>query len=271
MKKAKATSSKFPNMNIVDWNLISDNEPKVLRATKNKPVMKKILKNFLNADALFNDPSFCPPDLVIKYFQLLQISVRCLSEENSKLRKINNEQKNTIETLRKSTCLPKKVHHNHHTVTNTIYQCQFCTLAFKSLHYLQKHVQKAHPINQESKRKVKIIENPKEKQRKKPKISSSAPPSEKKYDKEYMIDEFKAALMHYDTIRQVEQEERNVEIQKRLRKIEEKINGLKDENQDCNSSEIPLINTEPNKNLDATYSIHYSESVDISGSIDPVD
>jgi hypothetical protein len=178
----------------VDWNLIDEIDPKVLMVTNDTSKMKKVVKNFLNANCLFEDPSFCPIDLVYKYFQILQISVKNLCDENRHLRKLCAEQKsiNKENETKYKDMVEKAKKEKPESPKQTIYQCAFCPKAFYSKEYLHKHIQKSHQEDLAKLSKEYAKEPPPEK-REQEKSSTTD------QSKDDILNEFKAIIDNLET------------------------------------------------------------------------
>lgn len=217
-KLSKSTPANFSKIHIVDWSLIESIDPMVLKVTNDRKSMKKIVKNFLNANALFKDPSFCPPELVLKYFQILQVSVAELINENNQLRETLNEKtqeaRKTKLKLQQSQTIQLQEKAKTQTLPKTIFQCPFCPKAYYTQHYVHKHIAKDHQEDVN-------------------KLTKSAPvPTRRKKSKQSKEDidalrgELQAMFDKFDTTTRQEQEEQYVRYSKRFRNLEQKIDNL---------------------------------------------
>lgn len=202
--------------------MIDDIDPKVLAVTQQKSTMKKIVRNFLHANALFSDPSFCPIEEIYKYFNLLQISVQYLVQENEDLKRIvkaqKNESKATEDKLKATMKKASEAEKIAKTQPQTIFQCPFCPKAYYSPTYVHKHVNRDH---QEDLKKYAQSQPVVKKE--KTKKSTVALQPKTNQDLEVIRDEIKAMFERFDTTIKVDQERQMTELKKRLREIENKI------------------------------------------------
>lgn len=133
------TASNYPHLKIVNWDFIGKLNPRELRKNKDPTAINKIINNFLSSSSLFADPSFCPPDMVLKYFQLLQIAVADVVNENTMLnQKVEDLQK---KKKQKPPAQQKKV---EYILPPVVFQCQFCAKLFKTRKYLGDHILRRH-------------------------------------------------------------------------------------------------------------------------------
>lgn len=222
-KLAKSTPANFKKIHSVDWNLIDNIDPMVLKVTNDRKTMKQIVKNFLNANALFKDPSYCPPDLILKYFQILQVSVAELVDENNYLRKSLNEKtqeaRKTKLELQKSQTINMQEKAKTQNLSKTIFQCPFCPKAYYTQNYVHKHISKDHQADVN-------------------RLTKSAPIRHKKSHKskkdnediDILKGELQAMFDKFDTTTRLEQQEQYSRYAKRFRNLEEKIDNLGHEN-----------------------------------------
>ena len=264
-QKIKSKSTTFKNIHIVDWDMIDELEPKILSVTQDKKIMKDIIRNFLQANALFNDPSFCPPDLVLKYFHLLQLSVQYLVDENNRLKQVVKNQKTTFskkeeelhETIKKANTLSQQKAQTQ----KTIYQCPFCPKAYYTPGFVHKHINRDH--QSELKKFTQSAPVKKSKKDKKPKVTTQVLQPSSNAELESIKDEIRAMFDHLDTTIKIDQEQQTTEFKKRFRELERKINAR-------NINEFEASETTTRKmnrtNSLATYSGHSNSSSSSSSS-----
>ena len=271
-KSQSLQSSHFPNIHIVDWDMIDEIDPKVLSVSSDKKMMKKIIRNFLQANALFEDPSFCPTDLVIKYFYLLQISVQELVNENVQLKQIVKQQKTNFQkteeklpaTIQKAQSLQTK----NSKTQQTIFQCPFCPKVYYTPAFVHKHINKDHQAD--LKKFAQSAPVKKEKNVKKPKITTQIVQPQSNEELESIRDEIRAMFDHLDTSIKQDQEQQTTEFKKRFRELERKINARNID--EIENSKLGTRKMERTNSL-ATYSGHansssQSNSYSFSGSVD---
>ena len=138
------TSSNYAGLKVVNWDFVKKINARDLRLNKDPKIIKKLIVNFLNSSSLFTDPSFCPPELVLKYFQLLQISVLEMANHIDSLTQTIEEknieiQKLKVEKQKKEKNVPK------YLFPPVVFQCTFCSKMFKTRYYLNCHIKRRHP------------------------------------------------------------------------------------------------------------------------------
>lgn len=138
------TSSYYANLKIINWDFIKGISTRDLRLKKDPKIIQKLIVNFLNSHALFSDPSFCPAELVNKYFQLLQISVSVMVSHIHDLKQEIDDQNNEIKQLKnekekRNSKVPKYI------LPPVVFQCVFCSKLFKTRTYLNNHIKRRHP------------------------------------------------------------------------------------------------------------------------------
>lgn len=138
------SSINYANLKIVNWDFIKKISTHDLRLTKDPKIIRKLIINFLNSSSLFADPSFCPPDLVLKYFQLLQISVLEMANHITGLYQKIEEKDNTIKKLNKENKKSKTISPKYN-LPPILFQCVFCSKLFKTRVYLNSHIKRRHP------------------------------------------------------------------------------------------------------------------------------
>ena len=140
---SKPTSSHYLNLKIVNWEFINNIRTKDLRETKDPKTINKIINNFLQSSALFTDPSFCPPDMVNHYFQVLNIAVKDIVDQNNRYQQIIEEKDNEIAQLKgekkKKKNIPPK-----YALPPILFQCTFCSKLFKTRKFLADHMRRRH-------------------------------------------------------------------------------------------------------------------------------
>lgn len=138
------TSCRFEDISIIDWNLVCDINYESFNMTKDSKIMKKLISTILQADSLFVDQAFCPPNLVLKLFHLSQIVISTLVEKSDQLEETINSQQLSINELQKENEELKRMNQLSYKVPKYVFPCQYCSKMFITSQHLQKHISKRH-------------------------------------------------------------------------------------------------------------------------------
>ena len=141
----------FPNVHTIDWTFINKLDLDELRNEEDKDTFKSVIRNFLDSNSLFSNPSYSPPELVFKFFQVLQLSVKYLVSENNSLKKYIHYQhekiinlSNKIRESKDVISEKQKVIDNYTPEYKLVYQCPFCSKQFSSHEFFQYHYNRNH-------------------------------------------------------------------------------------------------------------------------------
>jgi hypothetical protein len=138
--------AKFPHVKIIDWDLVNEADPAALSETKDPRVIDQLADTFLQADAVFADPSFSSAQLVHRLFSLMKV--------------VLTERQATIIALRKAISAlrsqsPEVIEEDQPMeVMRYVFQCTYCPKVFKTPRFLHHHVQRRHLTTAESQTKA---------------------------------------------------------------------------------------------------------------------
>ncbi|OHT10375.1 Zinc finger, C2H2 type family protein [Tritrichomonas foetus] len=218
------TSTNYINLKIINWDFVSKTSPKELRRTKDPKTINKLINNFIQASSLFADPSYCPPDMVMQFFNLLQIAVTEIVNKNNELIQIIEDKNKLIKQARAQKKKNQKKPPAY-ALPPIVFQCTFCAKLFKTRKFLAEHMRRRHPnsnvpvISEESPNIVQPAVKPQIEHVVKtvsnvPEISQDLGPFKA---------EINAMLDHFDTILKTEQAGIRTEFMEQFRRIDEMI------------------------------------------------
>ena len=217
--RLRATASACPKLDIIDWELVSRTDPNTLRKTKDPKTIEKLINTFMNANALFADPSFCPADMVLKLFSLMQIAVGDLIHDNQSLVEENSALRKKVRTLRTEKKEKKKAQTLAYNVPKVAFQCHFCPKMFQTREFLTAHVKRRHNDMTQS-TPVEVNPHTQPIQRHVIETQQVARPSDN-------LGPFKAEVAamieHFDTMVRNEETKMRLDFSEQLRKLEKSV------------------------------------------------
>lgn len=208
------TSSNYASLKIVNWDFVKKINVQDLRLSKDSKIIRKLIINFLNSSSLFADPSFCPSELVMKYFQLLQISVLEMANHIDSLNQTIEEKNSEIQKLKKKdkkTKIPKYI------LPPVLFQCVFCSKLFKTRVYLNNHIKRRHP---EKHYQIPVDQLPYEEPKIEHTVKTVTNVPELSQDLGPFKAEINAMVDHFDTILKNEQTSIRTEFMEQFNKID---------------------------------------------------
>ena len=222
--RLRGTSSPHSKLEIIDWELVAETDPAVLRKTRDPKTIEKLIGSFISANALFEDPSFCPPDMVLKLFSLMQIAVKDLIDDNRSLAEANRTLTQKVKTLRSDKKERRKAQTLEYHVPKVAFQCQFCPKMFKTPVFLNAHVKRRHP---ETLLASTVDVNPHTQpvQRHVVETQQVARPSQ---DLGPFKAEVTAMIEHFDTMVRNEETKMRLDFAEQLRKLEKSVSVFMD-------------------------------------------
>jgi hypothetical protein len=134
----RGSQKKYPHLKIIDWDLIRRLDPKTLSETKDRECLDDIAATFLQADCLFDDPSYSSPDLVLQLFALMKI---VLSEQIAESRRLKAE----LEAQKANFSKTEQISQ----VVKFAYPCVHCPKVFETTDYLRRHLKRRHLLTHE--------------------------------------------------------------------------------------------------------------------------
>lgn len=216
----KPTSSTYSKLKIIDWELVTQTDPTVLRQTRDPKTIERLINSFMNANALFADPSFCPPELVLKLFSLMQTAIGDLIQDNQQLVEINKAQKKQIKQLKRNSKQKESSGPPKYRQPKVVFQCQFCSKLFESREFLSAHVERRH-----SGQTLKPPEpNPHTQPRETKTVQQVV--AKTSQDLGPFKDEVAAMLDHFDTMMKQEEIRMRSDFSAQFRRIEESVNAF---------------------------------------------
>jgi hypothetical protein len=196
----------FPGLQIIDWDLVTHTNAKVLLSTRNQTILHRVTQMFLRSTSLFSDPSYSAPDLVLKLFLLMKVVLIDLLSQRDELREIADHHLTELKTLKSYRArLPPKL----------VFQCPYCPKVFETQHFVQDHLRRRHTIARKTQTEQPVVKP--EPVEEKPHISVVEQPiSEGAHEAEIA-----AILDHCQTLMHNQEIQLRAELNDRIRMIEE--------------------------------------------------
>jgi hypothetical protein len=123
----------YSNLRIIDWDLVTRTDPKVLLETRDRDVLEHATKMFMKSGALFSDPSFSPPDLVLKLFLLMKVVITDLISERDELRELADRYHRELKTVPSCRTHP-------YVSLRILFQCPYGPNVFIGRHFVWGHI-----------------------------------------------------------------------------------------------------------------------------------
>ena len=138
----------LPETGGLNWNIIAACSPEEVLKTNDVKTIEAILSSFVNSQFSNVEAQLLPNPLAAKFYRLLQISVQFLFDTQRELEKIIKEtQKNNDSLKNKLRALThafNKLKNKIHKPSDNSEKCVVCHKVFKSLDFLDSHMQRRH-------------------------------------------------------------------------------------------------------------------------------
>lgn len=139
----------LPSTGGLNWNIVASCSPEEIAKTNDIKTIEALLNSFLNSRFTNTEAQLLPNPLAAKFYRLLQIGVQYIYDTQEHLREIvrqsdasNKELKEKLRTLTSAVAhLKNKVGKKTGEGSE---KCVVCHRVFKSLEYLDSHMQRRH-------------------------------------------------------------------------------------------------------------------------------
>ena len=141
----------LPQTGGIDWTIISSCSPEELAETKDIETLTAIIQSFIHARFTQTEAQLMPNPLTSKFFRILQIAIQYLLECQAELKENLEESEKAeqllqakLKNLSASLIRAKDEVKKSQIIKETTEKCIVCGRRFKTIKYLDGHVQRRH-------------------------------------------------------------------------------------------------------------------------------
>lgn len=145
------SSQNLPQTGGFDWTIVTSCDPQMLVETQDIDTLSAIIESFIHAEFTQTEAELFPNPLTRKFFCILQIAVKyllecqdTLKENNEESDRMNEELKTKIKKLQASLLRSKEISKRNEKLKDTTEKCVVCGRRFKTIKYLDGHIQRRH-------------------------------------------------------------------------------------------------------------------------------